>query len=233
MKNLFSLDSRFFAFMSKVADVIILNLLFLVFSIPVVTIGASVTALFTVSLKLSEGKEPYIAKEFFHSWKENFRQSTILWIAIMVIGLLFWLNFNLTASVSPVIYVIMLITLIITGMMLLYLFPLLAKFNNTLKNTVVNSFLMSLRHFLTTCTMFGTNVFFIFITIAFPSAMAQISMFWFLFGFALIARIQSYFLNKVFSYHIPEEETFSENETYMEASANDAPFEISENTENE
>lgn len=207
MKNFFSIDSKFFTFMSKVADIMILNLLFIFSCIPIVTIGASVTALYYVSLKHADGEEPYIAQSYFRSFKENFKQSTILWIIIMMIGLILLMNFNLTASTggSSSFYMIMIIALVILEMILLYLFPLLSRFNNTIGNTVVNAFLMSIRHFFTTCMMFGTNLFFIYVTIGYPSMIAQICMFWFLFGFALNARIQASFLNGVFKKHLPEE----------------------------
>lgn len=100
----------------------------------------------------------------------------------------------------------MIISLVLLGMILLYLFPLLAKFDNTIKHTIVNALLMSIRHFLTTCMLFGTAAFFIFVTIAYPQLIEQISMLWFLFGFAIIARIQAQFLNNVFDRYIPETE---------------------------
>lgn len=80
MKNIFNLDNRFFTFMGKVADVMILNLLFIITSIPTITIGTSLTALYSVSLKQSSGTSSYIAKEYFFAWKTNFKQSTIMWI---------------------------------------------------------------------------------------------------------------------------------------------------------
>lgn len=204
MKNIFNLDSKFFVFMSKVADVIILNLLFLLTSIPIVTIGASITALYSVFLKLADGKEPYIAKEYFRSWKENFRQSTAAWLILLPVMslLLFSLSVPADGTVYTVMKIGMIAALVVLMMIALYLFPLLSKFENTVKQTILNAFLLSLRHFLTTCMMFGTTAFFIIITLAYPAMIQQTLMFWLLFGFALIVKINAMFLNPVFNSHI-------------------------------
>lgn len=213
MNNIFNLDNKFFTFMGKVADVIILNLLFIITSLPIVTIGASTTALYTVSLKHAEGKEPYIASTYFRAWIRNFKQSTIIWLIAMPVG--FFLLFNLNIKTSGIFYLIMrigmIIALIIYMMILLYAFPLLAKFENTVKQTIINAFLMSIRHFLTTCMMFGTSLFFIIVTIAYPNLFQPMIMFWYLFGFAIIFKLQAQIILPIFNKHIAAEEE-AENE---------------------
>lgn len=206
MKNIFNLDNRFFTFMGKVADVMILNLLFIITSIPIITIGTSLTALYSVSLKQSSGTSSYIAKEYFFAWKTNFKQSTIMWIFSLIAFTLLFMNLTLKTdgTTSLVMRFIMILSMILYLMISLYAFPLLAKFDNTIKHTIVNAFLMSLRHFLTTCTLFGTAAFFVLITIAYPPMIELTSMAWFLFFFAIIARIQASFLNKIFDRYIPE-----------------------------
>lgn len=206
MKNIFNLDNRFFTFMGKVADVMILNLLFIITSIPIITIGTSLTALYSVSLKQSAGTSSYIVKEYFFAWKTNFKQSTIMWIFSLIAFSLLFMNLTLKTdgTTSLVMRFIMILSMILYLMISLYAFPLLAKFDNTIKHTIVNAFLMSLRHFLTTCTLFGTAAFFVLITIAYPPMIELTSMAWFLFFFAIIARIQASFLNKIFDRYIPE-----------------------------
>ncbi|MGN1184899.1 MAG: DUF624 domain-containing protein, partial [Oliverpabstia sp.] len=76
MNNLFNPDNKFFTFMGKVADLMILNLLCIVCCLPIVTAGASITALYYVTLKIARNEETYIARGFFHSFKENFKQAT-------------------------------------------------------------------------------------------------------------------------------------------------------------
>ena len=209
MKNFFSMDSKFFTFMGKVADAVILNLLFLVTSLPIITIGASLAALYTVTLKQSEGTSAYIVKEYFHAWKNNFRQSTLLWIFSLIVYALLFMNLSIktTGSISLLLHGTMVLTLILYTMVLLYAFPLLAKFNNTLKHTIVNALFLSIRHFLTTCMLLGTTFFFVFITVFSPQSLFEpMIVAWMLLIFAFIARMQSEFLNRVFTRYLPQTE---------------------------
>ena len=86
MSSFFNMDSPIMRFLSRVCDLIILNLLTIVCCIPVFTAGASITALFSVTLKMVKGEESYIVRGFFKGFKENFKQSTIIWIIVAVIG---------------------------------------------------------------------------------------------------------------------------------------------------
>lgn len=206
MKNIFNLNNKFFTFMGKVADIMILNILFIVTSVPVFTIGVSLTALYSVSLKQIAGTSIYVAKEYFHAWKTNFRQSTIIWIFSLISFVLLFLNLSLKADqgLNLVMRFVMILSMILCVMLTQYIFPLLAKFDNTIKNTIVNAFLMSIRHFLTTCTLVGTIAFFVLITAVYPPLIELTSMAWFLFLFAIIARIQASFLNRIFNRYISQ-----------------------------
>ena len=79
MGNLFSYDNPVMQFLTKVANCVYLNILWFIFSIPIFTIGASTTALYYVSLKMVKDQESGIFSAFFSSFKENFKQSTIMW----------------------------------------------------------------------------------------------------------------------------------------------------------
>lgn len=81
---MFRIDGKFFGALSKLADLVILNILFLACCLPVVTIGASITALYAVTKKMAEDREGYIFKGFFISFKDNFKQSTIMWLILLV-----------------------------------------------------------------------------------------------------------------------------------------------------
>ena len=80
MGALFNLENPVWNFMGKVADLVILNLLALICSIPIVTIGASWTAMYYVTIKIVRKEEGYIIRDFFRSFKENFKQATIIWL---------------------------------------------------------------------------------------------------------------------------------------------------------
>ena len=94
MSSLFNMDSPIMRFLSRVCDIMILNILCIVFCIPIITAGASVTAMYTVTLKMVRGEESYIFKGFLKAFKENFKQSTIIWLILLVIGALLAFDFR-------------------------------------------------------------------------------------------------------------------------------------------
>ena len=94
MNRFFNMDNKFFVFMGRVADLLLLNFLCILCCIPVVTAGASITALYYVTLKMARDEESYIARSFFRSFKQNFKQSTIINI-IMLLELGFGAAFEL------------------------------------------------------------------------------------------------------------------------------------------
>ena len=80
--------------LGKVADFMILNVLWIICSIPIVTIGAATTAMYSVMLRLVKDEEGYIVKGFFKAFKENFKQSTIMWLIYMVVGTIIFVDIN-------------------------------------------------------------------------------------------------------------------------------------------
>lgn len=85
--KLFELDGPLFAALNKLSDLVFANLLFLLFSLPVVTIGASLTALQTVVLALAEGDEFVVRKRFWQAFRQQFLPATALWGVFLAAGL--------------------------------------------------------------------------------------------------------------------------------------------------
>ena len=96
MGRFFNMDNKFFVFMGKVADLCMLNLLCIACCIPVVTAGASLTALYYVTLKMVRNEEAYIFRSFFKSFKENFKQATIINVIMLIVAVLLYLDTNLS-----------------------------------------------------------------------------------------------------------------------------------------
>lgn len=148
MGKIFDLESPLFSFLSKMADLIWLNILTVVCSIPIFTIGASLTALNYVVLKMVRNEEGYINKSFFKSFKQNFKQATIIWLIILAVimvlagdfYILKYAVFEFPAWLRAILFAITFILLIAV----MHIFPVLAKFENTIKNTFKNSFLMGI-----------------------------------------------------------------------------------------
>ena len=85
MGRFFDLESPIMRTLNRVADLMILNLLMIVCCIPVITVGASVTAMHYVILKMVRGEEGYLVKGFFKSFAANFKQATLIWLLMMVV----------------------------------------------------------------------------------------------------------------------------------------------------
>lgn len=145
-KNTFSMEGILWQIINTLINIIILNVLFLICSIPLFTIGASSTALYTVSLKLAANEEPYIFKTFFKAFASNFKQGTVIWLICLVLGLSFAGDIRLIQT--GVLHYVFIFLLLYLLLVLSYVFPILSKFDNTIKNTLFNALCMGIRHFL-------------------------------------------------------------------------------------
>lgn len=197
--------------MGRVADLIILNLLCLLCCIPIVTAGASITAMFYVTLKMVRNEESYIVKSFFKSFKQNFKQATIIHLIMLVTALLLFFDLRivnqLEGTVGQVLHVIFIAFMLLYLMIFLYIYPVLSKFYNTTRNTFVNSFLMAIRHLPYTILMLVISAIpaaFLFIPNA--AVFSSVLMLFILLGFATVAYCNSYFFVKIFDNYIPKEE---------------------------
>lgn len=152
-----SLDSPLMQGLGKMADLMWLNVLTLICCLPVVTIGASLTAMNYMALKIARNEECYITRGFFKSFKENFRQATLIWLIILaVIAVLVgdYLIMGSSAAEFGVLFrgVITAVTVLVV-FTCMYVFPVLAKFENSVFRTLKNAFLMSLMQFPKTILM--------------------------------------------------------------------------------
>lgn len=148
MGALFNLDNPVWNFMGKVADLVILNLLAIICSIPIFTIGASWTALYFVTIRMVRKEEGYVIKDFFRSFKENFKQATIIWLLVLVVAAVFVGDILIYKMMPDQIPQIIMVIVVVLGYLALgivvFVFPLLSRFDNTTKNTIKNAFLLSI-----------------------------------------------------------------------------------------
>lgn len=210
MSGLFNMDNPFWRAMGRVADLVILNVLFFICCIPIVTIGASFSALYTITLKMAKNEESYIFRGFFKAFKENFKQSTIIWLIMLVIGVILGLDLLLSNKIDlsfmKVLRYVFLVFALVYVMVLSYVFPIQSKFVNSVKNTMRNALLMSVAHFPWTVliiliSVIPVIVLFVNVNIFF-TAILPIMIF---IGFSLIAFGNSYIFNRIFKKYIPEE----------------------------
>ena len=204
MGKLFDLDSPFMRFLSRLADLMILNILVLIISIPVITIGAALTAMHYVLIKMVRNEETYITKMFFKSFKENFLQSTIEWIIIMAVFGIFAADYFIFVrsgqEFSMVFMIAILAVSVLVMMSIMYVFPLQARFYNTIGKTFKNSVLIMILNFPKSILMF--ILYLLPIVLLFISSFA--TPFLIMFGVSVPALGAVYLYRKVFERFEPE-----------------------------
>lgn len=218
MRNIFNIDTPFFRFLSRVADLMILNFLFILCSLPVFTTGASLCALFYVLFKMRENEEGYIARSFLKAFRENFRQGTAIWLFMLILGLIFRQDLGIlrqkTGMFAGVLKLIIYLLVILWGSTLVYVFPLQSRFENTMKNTMRNALLMAAANVKQTVAMLVMVAAPVILTVKSITTMWYTLLFWFLIGFAAIAWFQTHYLRKIFRPYVSEaasEEARQEN----------------------
>lgn len=125
-----AIDSPVMRVLGRLGDIIILNMIFVVGCIPVITIGTSLSALYAVAMKMARGEEPSVWKEFWKAYKRNFKQATICWLIMAVVAMLLFVDFRIIrvfqGSMYSVMRVILAIILGVWILMFQYLFPYLS-----------------------------------------------------------------------------------------------------------
>lgn len=160
MANLFDYNGKFFSTMSKVADCVILGILFLVCSIPIVTIGASSTALYYAYTKSIRQDRGGVFGAFFHGFKTGFKQATISWLALIVLAAveifdLFLLLAQGGASpIATILLAIVVLLMIGIVLMALCLFPYIARYENTWMECIKNCVLIVFSNFFWAALLF-------------------------------------------------------------------------------
>jgi len=149
MTKFFSPDGKFYGFMSRLTDILKLNFLWLICSLPVVTAGAATIAAFSITLRMVEDTEGHIARNFFKAFKSNLKQGIPMSFITLLGAWAVYLNFEIFKNADSPLF---LATGIVSGYLfifsLLYTYPLLARYENTIINTLKNSFRISMKYFM-------------------------------------------------------------------------------------
>lgn len=157
--RIFQSDSPLMEGLSRISDLVILNMVTLVCCLPVITIGAAMTGMHYVLLKMARNEEGYIVRSYFKAFKENFRQATGMWLFFLIFGVIFAMDIKLTGGTGaaaaggagiqfpPVLRLLIIAGGIFIFLMYLYAFPLLARFQNTVFGTLRNAAVLAVAAF--------------------------------------------------------------------------------------
>lgn len=188
--------------LGRVCDFIMLNILWIVCSIPLVTIGASTTALYTVMLKLVKNEEGYIVKGFLVAFKENFKKSTILWLILAVVGIIIGIDFRfamvMQGMMRTVFQSIFIVLSIAWLSVVIYSLALTARYENTVKQTLKNALLLSIVRLPYTFVLLVITAGPIVLTLLDTRTLLIGIALWLVIGVAVVAWLNSFILRKVF-----------------------------------
>lgn len=181
--------------LSTTADLIMLNLLTILCCLPVVTIGAALTALNTAAIKIVRGEETAPVKDYFRAFRVNFKKGTVLGLIFLLVFAVLIVDYlaagNAVSILRPVIAAIALLVLMLGQ----YAFAMLARYENTLRGTLKNALLLSIGYFPRTLGMAVFAAALWLLAIQFLRYGAPIL---FLFGFSLPCYVTILLLQKVF-----------------------------------
>lgn len=201
-------NRKWSAYLSVLYDLFLLNMLWLLCSLPLITMGAATAALYYVSLKMAEKREGNIISSYFYSFKQNLRQGILLQILLFILllppasavylargeafgGLIFWIS---------------LLVLFFLAVIYSYAYPLLARFDNTVKNTFINAAKLAVLYPATSLRLLLLNLSPLLFALLFPELFLRSLLLWAALGFALIAYINSLLLRDIFQKLLPAKE---------------------------
>lgn len=196
MSNLLNLDGPVMQLINKIVYSVYLNILWFICCIPIVTAGASTTALFYVTLKIARNEEGNITKAFFRSFRENLKQGTLIWMILLAFGIILGIDGYVVYHMrfENVFWTICAAFLIIAAaayaIVLMYIFPLLARFDNTIGTMFKNALFMGIRFLL--CTIVMAVIYFIMLLIVVRFFTPAV-----IFGEGLCALLCSYLLSNI------------------------------------
>ena len=208
MFSLFSHDSAFVQMLSRICDLIILNVLYLLTCLPLFTIGAANAALYAVCFPIIRNRDSHVFKNYFRAFLSNFRQATFAWLLLVVIAapaiLAMWNFFGMDGAVRylALVYLTIVLLVVFVGS---YCFPLISQFENTTKATLKNALILSLGNLPRTIFVAALNLLPWILLLTVPYLFIEISFLWIALYGSAAACMNAGILWKVFKPFYPEE----------------------------
>jgi uncharacterized membrane protein YesL len=207
MDSLFSADSVLMRSLTRLADIMILNLIFIATSLPVVTLGASLTALNFTAMRIATGECNSVIEDYFRSFRRNFRQATVIGLVLLAFAVVLaaWyvviptLQFGgLAEFVLLIVWYVLAFNFAVAA---LFVFPYLATFEGRIRDVLRNARLMSWKHPFAALGALMVVALCCGITVFYPQ-LTGYGLFWFLVGFAGIAVVNGHLFARVFDPYI-------------------------------
>ena len=202
MSRFFNLDNPVMEFIAKIFDLVILNLIFIFSCVPIITIGASTSALSYVTLKMVRGEDPYIWRNFWKSFRQNFKQGTLVWIFSILIFIFFGMDFYIinsqNTSLFAVVRILLWIVCAVALSVFLYVFPVISHFVCTTKQALKNALLMTFGHLPYTLMMLALAGLLLFLCSSSSKLFAMIVVLSGFCGFSVVSFVYSIMFDRIF-----------------------------------
>ena len=199
---MFQPDSFLIRFLTKTCDLLFLNIMFVLSCVTIVFSGAAVTSLYAVTLKMIRGQDYAPVKDFLRALRENFLPSfpaaILLLVDVTLLAILRAALYAETLLMPPALFVLLAIITIFLTALLSWLFPLLARFENTFSRHLNNAVRLSLVNLPVTFLLTAVNLLPLLLCLLIPPSLGVVFAFWLLFGFAAGAWVNSFYLNRIF-----------------------------------
>lgn len=203
MDQIFSEENPFVALMTKVFDTCLLNLLWLIACIPIFTIGPATQAMYYVALKISEGNDGYIMRSYWKAFKSDFKKSVIIGLIMLCSGGLLLMDIYLAHQAATMFFrsllPLFILLLLLWACLMMYVFAVQARFNNSVKETFRISAALALTNKRKTFIMLFTSLILVGL-IYFAPILGIIDI-------GLIPMVNAGVLLRIFAPYLPKEET--------------------------
>ena len=203
MKSLFSLENPLMQILTRVCDLMIVNLLFLISCVPVFTVGAAICGMTKVCQAIVMGDERGIWKLYVSGFKDNFKQSTVVWLFTLLVGaslVCYWLivvNFC-RGTLATILLILMVVLAVIAISHLVYLFPLIARYENNLRQHLKNAGILAITRLLLTPLLIVFTVVPFILPFISLTAYLQTLIFWVIIGFSFLSYMANLMLKPIY-----------------------------------
>lgn len=204
MKNLFDINNPVIQMLSRMADMMFVNILFVLCCLPVITAGASYAAAVKMIRGIYHDEYSGVAKGFFSAFKQNFKQATASWLLALFMLLSLGCSYVLikiyfTGTMHTVLLVGLCVLAVLYLGILAYLFPLLTRFQNTMREHITNALILSVIKLPRTLGMIAVQLFPLLLAYFSPKLFAYTIIFWIVLGISIQIFMNVWILNPVFT----------------------------------
>lgn len=206
--NLLRYDSPFAQWICRMLDLMVLNLLTVACCLPVFTIGAAVSAMHGCTMRMKRGEEGHITADFFRGFFSHFGQSVALTavclgsggLLLLCIYIFHHVDFGALDGLRYILY----IALLVHFVLFTYVFPIFARFDNTVLHTLKNAYVLAVSYPVNSVVVTLTNGLPWIMLILWPVLFQIVCPIWLVIGFALQSWWTSGFFCRIFDQVAPE-----------------------------